>query len=127
MGALAFLMRLYLDDDSIRSVLIRRLTADGHDVLIPSDAGIAGEEDATHLMCAIRTDRILVTHNHDDFELLHDLVVLAGGHHPGILVIRRDNDPTRDMSPGAIVGALNNLVKSEVGMADSFSILNHWR
>jgi predicted nuclease of predicted toxin-antitoxin system len=84
-------MRLYLDDDSVRSVLIRRLAAEGHDVLIPSDAGIAGEEDATHLMCSIRTDRILVTHNHDDFELLHNLVVLAGGHHPGILVIRRDS------------------------------------
>ena len=58
MGALAFLICLYLDDDSVRSVLIRRLTADGHDVLIPNDAGIAGEEDATHLMCAIRTDRM---------------------------------------------------------------------
>jgi hypothetical protein len=69
-------MRLYLDDDSIRSVLIRRLAAEGHDVLIPSEVGIAGEEDATHLMCSIRTDRILVTHNHDDFELLHNLVVL---------------------------------------------------
>ena len=102
-GAAPLLMLLYLDDDSVRFVLIRRLTAAGHDLLIPAEAGSAGQEDATHLMCAIRTRRALLTHNHDDFELLHDLVLLAGGHHPGILVVRRDNDPTRDMSPSPIV------------------------
>jgi len=53
-------MHLYLDDDSVRSV----------DILIPADVGIAGQEDATHLMCAIRTGRVLLTHNHDDFALL---------------------------------------------------------
>jgi hypothetical protein len=120
-------MHLYLDDDSVRSVLIRRLAAAGHDILIPADIGIAGQEDATHMMCAIRTGRVLLTHNHDDFALLHDLVLLAGGHHSGILVVRRDNDPTRDMSPGAIVRAIQNLVASEVMIRDSFNILNHWR
>ena len=127
MGAAALLMQLYLDDDSIRSVLIRRLIVEGHDVLTPADAGIAGQEDATHLMCAIRTGRALLTHNHDDFELLHDLVVVARGHHPGILVVRRDNDPTRDMSPSAIVRAIQNLTASEVTILDSFVVFNHWR
>lgn len=120
-------MLLYLDDDSVRAVLIRRLTADGHDLLIPADAGIAGQEDPTHFMCAIRTGRTLLTHNYDDFELLHDLVLLAKGHHSGILVVRRDNDPTRDMSPGAIVHAIHNLTASDVAIPDSFHILNHWR
>jgi predicted nuclease of predicted toxin-antitoxin system len=112
-------MHLYLDDDSVRSVLIRRLTAAGHDVSIPADAGIAGQEDATHLMYAIRTSRVLLTHNHDDFELLHDLVLLAGGHHPGIVVVRLDNDPTRDMSPSAIVAAIQKLAASEIPISDS--------
>ncbi len=102
-------MRLYLDDDSVRAVLIRQLTTDGHDILIPADAGIAGQEDPTHFMCAIRNARVLLTHNHDDFKLLHDLIMLAGGHHPGILVVRRDNDPTRDMSSKGIVRAIRNL------------------
>jgi hypothetical protein len=35
-------MKLYLDDDSVRGLLIRLLVADGHDVLTPSDAGLAG-------------------------------------------------------------------------------------
>ena len=85
-------MLLYLDDDSVRAILIRRLSAEGHDLLVPANAGIAGQEDPTHFMCAIRTGRALLTHNHDDFELLHDFVLLAGGHHPGILVVRRDNE-----------------------------------
>ena len=120
-------MQLYLDDDSVRSILIRQLATAGHDVVIPAYAGIAGQEDATHLMYAIETRRALLTHNHDDFELLHDLILLAGGHHPGILVVRRDNDPTRDMSPSAIVRAIQNLIASEVMIPDSVHILNHWR
>ena len=120
-------MHLYLDDDSVRSILIRRLVSAGHDVLIPADAGIAGQEDATHLMYAIRTRRVLLTHNHDDFALLHNLVLLAGGHHSGIFVVRRDNDPTRDMSPSAIVRAIQNLIVSEVMIPDCVHILNHWR
>jgi len=120
-------MLLYLDDDSVRAVLIRHLTAEGHDLLIPSDAGIAGQEDATHLMFAIRTGRALLTHNYDDFKLLHDLVILAGGHHPGILVVRRDNDPTRDMSQRSIVRSIHNMIDSGVGIPDSLHILNHWR
>lgn len=78
-------------------------------------------------MFAIRTGRALLTHNYDDFKLLHDLVVLAGGHHPGILVVRRDNDPTRDMSPSAIVRAIQNMIGSGVDIPNSLHILNHWR
>src|SRR6266850_1851515 len=45
------------------------------------------------------TQSVVLTRDYEDFKLLHDLVLLARGHHPGILVVRRDNDPTRDMSP----------------------------
>ena len=120
-------MLLYLDDDSVRTVLIQRLMREGHDLLTPTEAGIAGEEDPTHFMCAIRTGRALLTHNYDDFKLLHDLVILAGGHHRGILIVRRDNDPTRDMSPGGITRAIHNMMTSGVPVPDSLHILNHWR
>ena len=78
-------------------------------------------------MCAIHAGRVVLTHDYDDFKLLHDLVVLTGGHHPGILVVRRDNDPTRDMSPRAIVRAIQNLTAGETVIPDSFHVLNHWR
>ena len=78
-------------------------------------------------MYAIRTRRVLFTHDHGDFTLLNDLVLLAGGHHPGILVVRRDNDPTRDMAPGVIVRAIHNLTTSNLSIPDAVHVLNHWR
>jgi hypothetical protein len=120
-------MQLYLDDDSVDSVLIRLLTAGGHDVLIPAAAGTAGQEDTVHFMRSIQTNCTLLTRNYDDFKLLHDLVVLSGGHHPGILVVRRENNPSRDMSNRAIVQAISNVATADVTIRDSFHILNHWR
>jgi hypothetical protein len=55
-----------------------------------------------HLMHAICTGRVLLTHNHDDFNRSHELVLLVEGHHPKILVVRRDNDPRRDLRPRGI-------------------------
>ena len=47
-------MLLYIDDDSVDGVLIRRLTDNGYDIVTPSIAGTAGQADPVHLMCAIR-------------------------------------------------------------------------
>ncbi len=120
-------MNLYLDDDSAQALLVRLLTAAGHDVATPIQVGTAGEEDPTHLMHAIRSNRVLLTHNHDDFALLDDPVRLSGGHHPGILVVRRDNDPTRDLSAKGIVRAIRNLLAAKVPVADCLNVLNQWR
>jgi hypothetical protein len=68
-----------------------------------------------------------VLHNHDDFQELHGLVKASAGHHPGILVVRRDNDPTRDMNPHGIVRAIRNLEASGIPIPDDLYILNHWR
>lgn len=120
-------MNLYLDDDSTNPHLVRLLQRDNHDVMIPGDMGMRGHKDPAHLMAAITLGRILVTHNHDDFHLLHDLVLLVGGHHPGVLVVRRDNDPSRDMSPKRIVRAIRNLERGGVVIVDQLHVLNHWR
>src|SRR5215468_8175881 len=98
-------MNLYLDDDSTEVLLIRLLRAAGHDVQIPGDAGLAGRQDPEHLMYAIRAGRVLLTHNHPDYELLHALVLLAGGGHPGILTVRRDKDRKRDLKARGVVRA----------------------
>src|SRR5687767_12703255 len=103
-------MRLYLDDDSASPLLARRLREAGNDVLMPADNQTVGARDPVHLTQAIRTDRVLLTGNHDDFELLHDLVLQARGHHPGILVVRRENNPRRDLSFRGIVACLTRLV-----------------
>ena len=78
-------MFLYIDDDSVDRVLIQRLTDSGYKTLTPSLAGTAGQADPVHFMCAIRAGSVVLTRDYDDFKLLHDLVLLDGGHHPGIL------------------------------------------
>ena len=60
----------------------------------------------------------------EDFTLLHDLVLLAGGHHPGILVVRRDNNPIRDMSPGAIVRAIHPAKMSPWCRLEPFAVVS---
>lgn len=120
-------MRLYLDDDSTAGVLVRLLRKAGHDVLLPREADLDGEADPVHLTRAIREGRTLLSRNHDDFQDLHELVVAAGGRHPGILVIRSDNNPARDMTPRGIAAAVARLEASDLSAADQFLILNQWR
>jgi predicted nuclease of predicted toxin-antitoxin system len=120
-------MKLYLDDDSVAALLARLLRQARHDVLLPSDFGLAGAKDPSHLQRAIREQGVLLSHNYEDFKLLHDLLMEGQGHHPGILVVRKDNDPTRDLKPSGIVRAIRNLEAAGVGTADEYIILNHWR
>lgn len=71
--------------------------------------------------------RSCVTRNYTHFEELHELVIDAQGHHSGILVIRTDNDPRRDLKAPGIVKAINRLLASGIPIEDQYIILNHWR
>ncbi len=121
-------MRLYIDDDSVDPALLRLLRRDGHDIQVPADVGLAGNSDQVHLAHAVRQGRAVLTRNYRDFEALHDLVVFAAnGHHAGILVVRFDNDPRKNMSAGDIARAVGRLESAAVSVADSYFELNHWQ
>jgi predicted nuclease of predicted toxin-antitoxin system len=120
-------MRLYLDDDSASILLARLLHQAGHDVQQPADVAISGEDDSVHLAHAVREDRVLLSHNYRDFENLHDLVMAVGGRYPGILVVRKDNDPRRDLHERGIVRAIAKMLSAGVPVADQYTVLNHWR
>lgn len=120
-------MRLYLDGDSISALLVRLLRQAGHDVRLPAEIGMAGESDAVHLMHAVLEDRVCLSHSYDDFEDLHNLVLTVHGHYPGILVVRKDNNPKRDLSERGIVRALDKLLAAGIDLTDHFYVLNHWR
>src|SRR5262245_51897856 len=111
-------MRLYLDDDIAGPVLTRLLRQAGHDVLLPADIGLAGAKDPAHLTRAIGEGRVTLSRNYKDFELLHLLIDKAQGHHPGILVVRRDDQVKRNMTPTDIVRALRNLEASGLPLPD---------
>ena len=120
-------MRLYLDDDSVDSLLVRLLQQAWHDIQRPTDVGLVGRSDPVHLQHAVRSTRIFLSANHDDFEELHDLLREARGEHPGILVVRSDNDRRRDLTPRGIVNAIKNLLAANVAVENQFIILNQWR
>jgi predicted nuclease of predicted toxin-antitoxin system len=120
-------MKLYVDDDSVHELLLRLLQRAGHDIEVPSDVGLVGRSDPVHLRYSISSSRSLLTANHDDFEELHDLVLQAGGTHPGILIVRRDNDRRRDLTPRGIITAIAHLLAADVPVENEFIVLNQWR
>src|SRR5262249_33506457 len=120
-------MRIYLDEDIASALLPRLLRKAGYDVQVPSDAGLGGRLDPEQLAHAIREDRVSLTRNYRDFEALHLLLRVAGGHHPGIMVVRRDNDPSRNLSPRDIVRAIHNLEGAGIPVVDEYHVLNHWK
>jgi hypothetical protein len=120
-------MKIYLDDDSTEALPVRLLNADGHDVVVPDQVGNRGIEDPAHFLYSLTAGRVLLTHNHDDYELVHYLVTGAGGLHSGVLTVRKDNDRKRDLDAKGIIRALRKLVKSGVPIADELNVLNHWR
>jgi hypothetical protein len=120
-------MRLYLDDDSASRVLIRLLRHASHDVQIPADINLSGADDVVHLSEAARRDGVLLSRNHDDFHNLHNFVQIVRGHYPGVFIVRKDNDPQRDMTPTDIVRAIGKLLNAGIPVANQFHILNQWR
>jgi predicted nuclease of predicted toxin-antitoxin system len=120
-------MNLYLDDDSAKALLATLLRKAGHQATVPISVGLSGVDDPEHLLHAVQQSHVLLTRNHDDYRVLHLLVHATGGRHPGILVVRRDNDPTRDMKDRDIVRAIANLEAAGVPVENELHVLNHWR
>jgi len=120
-------MRIYLDEDLASALLAALLRKAGHDVETPASTGLLGRADPVQLACAIRLNHVCLTRNNDDFEDLHLLIEQAQGHHPGILVVRRENNPTRDMTAKDIVSAIRKLESANVPIQNEYIVLNQWR
>ncbi len=120
-------MRIYLDEDLASGLLAALLHKAGHDVETPAGARLLGRADAVRLACAIRENRVCLSRNYEDFEELHLLIAEAQGRHFGIVVVRRENDPTRDLTPKGIVAALRKLEAAGVPVDNEYIVLNHWR
>ena len=120
-------MNLYLDDDSIAPMLILALRRAGHDVRTPAEAGLSGAPDSVHFRRAVLEARMILTRNYDDFKDLHSLIIDAGGGHPGVLIMRRDNPKRRNLKPHDVVRALRKLEMVGASIADQCDELNHWQ
>jgi predicted nuclease of predicted toxin-antitoxin system len=120
-------MRLYLDEDMASRELARALKKAEHEVSTPMEVDLLSESDVLQLTHAIRDDRVCITKNSSDFEQLHALVILCGGSHPGIFTLRSDNDRRRDMKPGQVVHAINNVASVLSSVRNHVICLNEWR
>jgi predicted nuclease of predicted toxin-antitoxin system len=120
-------MNLYLDDNRASAPLANLLRKAGHHVLQPADVNLVGASDPRHLEHAIRSQRAVLTADRRDFWDLHELVLTSGGSHPGILLVRYDNDPTRDMKAKHIVTAIGKLERVGLDLHNQVVVLNQWR
>lgn len=120
-------MRIYLDEDLASGLLANLLQKAGHDISTPTAAGTRGKTDAVQLTCAIHERRACLSRNYKDFEELHLLITEAQGHHFGIMIVRRENDPTRDLTPKGIVAALRKMEAASVPINNEYIVLNQWR
>ena len=120
-------MKIYLDDSLADKSLLGLLRKNGHTVARPFDYGLVGASDARHLERTIREDLTTLTADRDDFGELHQLILTSGGGHPGIFVVRFENDPKKDMKPKHIAAAIAKLEKSGISVKNDLVVLNHWR
>jgi len=108
-------VRLYLDEDIASKELTSRLAAAGHDVLSP----LRGEPDSHCWRHAQEQGATVVTMNAVDFVRLAE----ATGGHAGLLLVYRENDPTRDMSAASIVAAVARVAESyREGLAGAIAV-----
>jgi predicted nuclease of predicted toxin-antitoxin system len=120
-------MKVYLDDNLADKSLEAMLIKGGHAVVRSAAAGLLGASDPRHLAYAIRAGLVMLTSDWEDFEDLHHLILAAAGTHPGILTVRYESDPTRNMRPHHIVKALGKLERSGAILRNDLIVLNHWR
>lgn len=116
-------LKIYVDDCANARQLVVLLRAAGHQVVVPADVGLSGQDDVKHLAYATANRLTLLTKDPDDFYELHQ----SSDQHAGILGIYQDNDASRDMTHADIVKAIANLVAAGMPVANNFHTLNAWR
>jgi Domain of unknown function (DUF5615) len=104
-----------------------RLRAQGHNPGLARDVGLLSVSDPRVLSYSIAQALPVLTQDSEDFEDLHDLVIAAGGHHAGILIVRFDNDQRHNLTDRGIATAISKLQSSGIPVTDRIHVLNQWR
>jgi uncharacterized protein with PIN domain len=116
-------IRLYIDEDSMRSALVRALRARGVDVLTALEAGMIERSDEEHLEYAAGEGRVLYSFNVRDFYRLHQEYLAKGKSHAGIILARQQR-----YSTGEQMRRLLKLIatKSAENMKNQVEFLSAW-
>jgi predicted nuclease of predicted toxin-antitoxin system len=112
-------LHLYVDEDTASLQLVSRLRAAGHIVIEP----LRGTSDARCWRHAQAEHAVLLTMNARDFAAL-----AATGPNHGLLLVYRENDPTRDMTAKDIAAAVDRVAETyPEGVSDQILALNGFR
>lgn len=116
------LIRLYFDEDAMRTNLIRALRARHADVTTALEAQLMGRSDEDHLAYAMGQNRVVFSFNRGDFVQLHKTYLANGRRHAGIIV-------SDQLETGLLVRRLLKLLdaRSAEDMRDRLEFLSNWR
>jgi predicted nuclease of predicted toxin-antitoxin system len=120
-------MRFLIDENLCDRTLESRLRGRGHDPILAIDVGLLSVADPRVLAWAIGQGLPVLTRDFEDFEDLHILVMAAGGHHPGMLIVRFDADPRHNLTDRALGIVISKLEAAGVPIFDHIHVLNQWR
>lgn len=115
-------IRLYLDEDAMRTGIVLALRARHIDVTTALEVDLIGRSDDDNLKYAIAQSRVLFSFNRGDFIRLHNQYVTNHQHHSGIII--SDQLPTSLVLP-RLFKLLN--ARSSEDMQDSVEFLGNWR
>ena len=106
-------LELLIDEDSQDKLLVELLRQATHNVITVNEAELIGQPDLTVFYYAKKNNRVLLTHNCDDFEALHEDNPI----HPGVLAVYRSSNRSKNMSFKDIVKAMIYLIKLLITLA----------
>ena len=116
-------MRILVDEDSQARSQLNILRGDGHDVVAIGELEKNGTPDEEVFDLAQSLERVLLTHNTEDFHKVHR----ERPGHRGLMAVYREADPRKNMNHAQIAAAIRRLDTSGVTIAGEFHVLNHWR
>ena len=116
-------VRLYMDEDSMDSDLVRALRLRGVDVHTARDVRLIARPDIEQLAYAAANGRSLYSFNVADFMKIHDVYLTSGEHHAGIILAQQQR-----YNVGEQMRRLLRLVgtKPAEQMRDSVEFLSAW-
>lgn len=115
-------IHLYLDEDSMRTSIVRSLRARQIPVTTAAEAQLLGRPDEEHLAHAIEHGYVVFSFNRGDFARLHAVCLASEREHSGIIV-------SDQLETGVIVRRLLRLLstRSASDMRNRLEYLSNWR
>lgn len=116
-------VRLYFDEDTMDSDVVRALRLRGVDAITAHDSELINSPDERQLEYATASERVLYSFNVSDYMALHVAYVSAGRHHAGLILAQQQR-----YSVGEQMRRLLRLVQMKPAekMRDAVEFLSAW-